>query len=528
MFLNNFPYSNFHELNLDFLLEQISDLKTDVSKIKELSANFTPTIRGNYSATDTYKPLDIALYEGKFYVAVKDVPEGVTPNNTTYWIDASSGTTTGSLNLIYPDMFTGTDTEKLQQCFDVFKDDNTGGVIVINRELHISEPVIIKRRTTNCNKFLFVVGIGSENTLNFTDSGYLTDLHYNIDVGGVYFNNLNFTGSKYCFYVNALIRIFITNCHFYGFDTAIYTPDKIENRLDTDCRLQTWYLIQCYFWDLKSHAIDVYRAWDFSATQCCFENAGASVTFRYAAADIRFSNCLFEWIENDNGAILFSGEGGTHNFIIENCYFENNSRYCINMRPTPASSHNINISNCHFLLHENQYGIYLPYDLYNSTLTVRITGCDFIGAGVPYYYTNTYALTKLIREGNTGESNLPSGEIMAQYSLPMSPPKSMIDDIRVLVQMNQNGYVGIINLPVRQFDPNNLRIVWGLCRDASSGTTLSNPDTHFTIEWVNDFQMQLTATFPEGSDHSYYTAIAGHCLSLHIALRHNNNANSPK
>ena len=68
-------------------------ISTDLGKVVLLPA-------GNWDSTTTYSFLDFVFYNGKSYVAKKDVPVGVTTGNTEYWQTLVSPSNIQSVNKI--------------------------------------------------------------------------------------------------------------------------------------------------------------------------------------------------------------------------------------------------------------------------------------------------------------------------------------------------------------------------------------------------------------------------------------------
>lgn len=50
-----------------------------------INVKIAPLPRGNYSSSATYAKLDVVSYNGSSYMAIKAVPTGTIPTNTTYW-----------------------------------------------------------------------------------------------------------------------------------------------------------------------------------------------------------------------------------------------------------------------------------------------------------------------------------------------------------------------------------------------------------------------------------------------------------
>ena len=50
-----------------------------------INVKIAPLPRGDYSSSATYAKLDVVAYGGATYMAIKAVPTGTVPTNTTYW-----------------------------------------------------------------------------------------------------------------------------------------------------------------------------------------------------------------------------------------------------------------------------------------------------------------------------------------------------------------------------------------------------------------------------------------------------------
>ena len=84
MFWNKYPYTDFHELNLDMILKMIKELHQEWSEFKILN---TITFDGEWNITKQYPAWCIVNTAGgtQGYISIKPVPAGVTINNTEYW-----------------------------------------------------------------------------------------------------------------------------------------------------------------------------------------------------------------------------------------------------------------------------------------------------------------------------------------------------------------------------------------------------------------------------------------------------------
>lgn len=84
-FINQFPYSDFHEMNLDWILKEIKKITNEMD---EFIASNTVTYKGLWNITEQYAKSDIVLdaISGYVSMALKPVPSGIEITNEEYWI----------------------------------------------------------------------------------------------------------------------------------------------------------------------------------------------------------------------------------------------------------------------------------------------------------------------------------------------------------------------------------------------------------------------------------------------------------
>ena len=86
MFLNGYPYTDFHEMNLDFLLQSMDTLK---KAFKDFTASNSLIIAEpmQHDLTESYAKNTIVLDpDGNAYISLQAVPEGVQLSNADYWL----------------------------------------------------------------------------------------------------------------------------------------------------------------------------------------------------------------------------------------------------------------------------------------------------------------------------------------------------------------------------------------------------------------------------------------------------------
>lgn len=84
-FLNQFPYSDFHEMNLDWILKEIKKM---AESMEEFEAANSVTYEGIWDITKQYPRYSIVLdsQTGYLVIAMKTVPSGIAITNTDYWM----------------------------------------------------------------------------------------------------------------------------------------------------------------------------------------------------------------------------------------------------------------------------------------------------------------------------------------------------------------------------------------------------------------------------------------------------------
>lgn len=81
-FLNKYPYTDFHELNLDWILEKMHELGVEMDEFKALN---TITFSGVWDITKQYAAWTVVNDNNLGYISIKPVPAGVLISNTDYW-----------------------------------------------------------------------------------------------------------------------------------------------------------------------------------------------------------------------------------------------------------------------------------------------------------------------------------------------------------------------------------------------------------------------------------------------------------
>lgn len=84
MFFDKYPYSNFHELNLDWLINRMKELDIAFDEFKVVNHI---TFSGQWDITKQYPAWTIVSDNNIGYVSIQPVPVGVTLTDTNYWVE---------------------------------------------------------------------------------------------------------------------------------------------------------------------------------------------------------------------------------------------------------------------------------------------------------------------------------------------------------------------------------------------------------------------------------------------------------
>ena len=83
-FFNNFPYTNFHEINLDWLIKEMVNLKNYIEKYTAVNK---VSYYGIWDITKQYPQWAVVSNGDKSYMSSKAVPQGIDIVNGDFWIE---------------------------------------------------------------------------------------------------------------------------------------------------------------------------------------------------------------------------------------------------------------------------------------------------------------------------------------------------------------------------------------------------------------------------------------------------------
>lgn len=209
----NFPYSNFHELNMDEILKIVNDLS---EQWKEYTAMWA-------SGIDTE-----SLVTPEMYGAVGD---GATDDSVA---------------------------------FQAMIDDLSryGGTAVLKKSYVLDNSIIIKRDSNEDNP-ISIIGLGKESTLICRQpfKGQL------FNYGNIKFFNVHFTGNRAFAADHTLIRVFCLSCTFEDMESVVFATHIV----------QSYYFINCivrhceYLVDGRATTTSSY---DVKISECLIEHGG--------------------------------------------------------------------------------------------------------------------------------------------------------------------------------------------------------------------------------------------------------------
>ena len=86
LFLNRYPYTDFHELNLSWLIQVITEVQKTLEDFVAINAlKYADPIQWNITTQYEKNTIVIDPVSGVAYISVQPVPSGVALTNTDYW-----------------------------------------------------------------------------------------------------------------------------------------------------------------------------------------------------------------------------------------------------------------------------------------------------------------------------------------------------------------------------------------------------------------------------------------------------------
>lgn len=83
---DQFPYTNFHELNLDWILRALKELEKTIDQFVSInSLKYADPIQWDITSQYEKNTIVIDPQTGTAYISIQPVPAGVTLTETDYW-----------------------------------------------------------------------------------------------------------------------------------------------------------------------------------------------------------------------------------------------------------------------------------------------------------------------------------------------------------------------------------------------------------------------------------------------------------
>ena len=85
-FSNKYPYTDFHELNLDWIINQFKEMSIQLEKFVSLNTiKYADPIQWDITTQYETNTIVVDPITGSAYISVQPVPTGVSLSNTDYW-----------------------------------------------------------------------------------------------------------------------------------------------------------------------------------------------------------------------------------------------------------------------------------------------------------------------------------------------------------------------------------------------------------------------------------------------------------
>lgn len=225
--VNNWPYTDLHNLNLDWLINTVKDLQEEVREFTQDLPHVSAWNNGQWDITHAYDANEIVFDDNKIYISVKPVPANTQISNTRYWteiadmgfdptdiytaleqIQSALDTMESNVYYVTPEDY-GAVRDGETDCSDAFAAAmNSGKVVKLLLGANgyvIKKPVLI---TETCAKLIgpdcvWNTNPGNTASITLTENGYfLVNAEY-VQFDHVYFYSYNrSTGSKSAITVN--------------------------------------------------------------------------------------------------------------------------------------------------------------------------------------------------------------------------------------------------------------------------------------------------------------------------------------
>ena len=324
--INNWPYTDLHNLNLDWIINKIKDLQEQVTEFTQDLPHVSAWNNGTWDQTHAYDANEIVFDDNKMYLSLRSVPAGVLISNTSYWTEiadmgfdpsaiiAAITALQGDVQDIQDTLFYVTPEEYgavrdgSTDCSAAFAAAmNSGKTVKLLTGANgyvIKNPVIVTARSARLTgpDANWTSESGASAGITLTDNGYFMCNNEYTQFENVYFYSYNRTaGSKSAITVNG--------------------PDNLNG--DAEVK-------NCIFSSVNDSIICNARG--LYVDHCLFARGTPAITLNYIGTT------------NNPTPIQDSTITGGRGFVITNCRFHTGATWAVEI-PASATAYNFNFEN---------------------------------------------------------------------------------------------------------------------------------------------------------------------------------------
>lgn len=341
-------------------------------------------------------------------------------------------------NILIPDYYDGTDSEKLQACFDALE--TSGGVISLNREYKLTDHIFISHNS-NDNDMIIVRGISPDAGIDFDAYSIKGADETKAVCGGLIFDGLRLSTditdvTTIAFDFSHLIRVTLTNCMIRNFTHLAWSNNYI----------QTLYLMGCYIRKSSVFPSEASITASANADDGSGATVGAIMDFKMIGCVAESGVCLIDvpsasgctingnCIEGYSDIPIKIGTGGSISaFDISNNYFESNGGTNIDLH-SAVDIASVNISSNMFCEYkdddENAGIILLPPYLSNGYINIANNKANNDNVVLLRILESAqYSTERIYAFANVGTVSVPNG-----CELPTITPANIHKAVKGLVK----------------------------------------------------------------------------------------------
>lgn len=392
-FFNTYPYTDFHELNLDWIIKTIKDLD---AVMKDFVALNKITWGGDWDISKSYTKWTIVDDgSGNGYLSIKAVPSGINLNNTNYWVQVTSYS---ALYTAFNSRITSLEATVGDASSGLVKDNTDNKADILNIQNDIGD---IQNIISGLSLLSELTGATDTDKLNYAFDNYhgvILDKDIVVDEIDMVNNDFYLIGNGHSITVNGNIASSTAygqqhrfyNCRFIGSATGKFTVGY--NTLRDS-------YISCNFTGFSNNVFEGATLQELSFINCFFNNNGTCINISGRSDALVLENCFIE-NGNTNGIYLgysfgtiirdstiegLSGyaitfDDAIQDTLIDSCYFESNNE---NIKVRKDGLYNLTINNCRC----DQTGKPNTWLLYVNSLTdgqmyggITVTNSTFINS----------------------------------------------------------------------------------------------------------------------------------------------------